>query len=96
MLGTGWSSPASSRSHLRQAAWSPLLRALAAAAYPRPTARSRALNMAGFATLLFDLLTLPEEADQRSIFDVTRLTRRLLTATNWLQRQPAAAELALG
>jgi putative phosphoribosyl transferase len=63
---------------------------------PPDRAVARALNMAGIATLLFYLLTIPEEADQRNIFDIALLTRRLVAATRWLQGQPATAELALG
>lgn len=63
---------------------------------PPDRAVARALNMAGFATLLFDLLTLPEEDDQRNVFDIALMTPRLVAATNWLQRQPLTAELALG
>jgi len=63
---------------------------------PPDRAVARALNMAGFATLLFDLLTFPEEADQRNIFETNRLTRRVVAATRWLQHQPVTAQLALG
>ncbi len=63
---------------------------------PPDRAVARALTMAGLATLLFDLLTLPEEAEERNIFDAALLTRRLVAATEWLQRQPVAGKLALG
>ncbi len=63
---------------------------------PPDRAVARALNMAGFATLLFDLLTLPEEAEERKTFDIALLSRRLTAATGWLRRQPAINGLALG
>jgi putative phosphoribosyl transferase len=63
---------------------------------PPDRAVARALNMAGFATLLFDLLTLPEEADQRNIFDVALMTRRLVAATKWLRGRRATSGLPLG
>jgi putative phosphoribosyl transferase len=63
---------------------------------PPDRAVARALNMAGFATLLFDLLTLPEEAEERNIFDVALMTPRLVAATKWLHGQRATSGLPLG
>jgi putative phosphoribosyl transferase len=57
---------------------------------------AHALNDAGFATLLFDLLSTHEEADRANVFDVPLLARRLVAATHWLRRQPETARLALG
>jgi predicted phosphoribosyltransferase/dienelactone hydrolase len=57
---------------------------------------AKALNEAGFATLLFDLLTPREEADRANVFDIPLLARRLVAATQWLRRQPETARLALG
>jgi putative phosphoribosyl transferase len=63
---------------------------------PPDRALARALTMAGFATLLFDLLTIPEEARERNIFNIPLLTARLTAATEWLQGQAATSGLAVG
>jgi putative phosphoribosyl transferase len=63
---------------------------------PQNRLLSRGLNVAGLATLLFDLLTLPEEYDHRNIFDVSLLATRLIAATRWLRRVVSTTELALG
>ncbi len=63
---------------------------------PRNRRVAEALNSAGFATLLFDLLTPREEDDRAKAFDIALLARRLLAATYWLRRQPETARLALG
>ncbi len=63
---------------------------------PRNRRVARALNDAGFATLLFDLLTPQEEADRANVFDIPLLAQRLVAATHWLRRQPETARLALG
>ena len=63
---------------------------------PPDRALARALTMAGYATLLFDLLTMPEEAHKRNIFDIPLLTGRLTAATEWLQGQTATSGLPLG
>jgi putative phosphoribosyl transferase len=63
---------------------------------PRNRQVAHALNEAGFATLLFDLLTGREEADRANVFDVALLAQRLVAATHWLRRQPETARLALG
>jgi dienelactone hydrolase len=47
-------------------------------------------------TLLFDLLTRAEDVDYETRFDIARLTRRLLAATQWLQRQQATKTLGIG
>jgi putative phosphoribosyl transferase len=58
------------------------------------------LQQAGFATLLFDLLTVQEEfaeCETRHLrFDVALLAARLLAATRWLHAQPAWSALPLG
>lgn len=64
---------------------------------PRNIFVARVLNRAGFATLLFDLLT-PEE-DQpghEARFDIDRLTRRVLTALEWLKLDPEVGALPVG
>lgn len=67
---------------------------------PRNRLVARALNEAGFATLLFDLLTEAEERidmqTARLRFDVDLLARRLLDATTWLRRHQSTARLPLG
>ena len=63
---------------------------------PRNRAVATALNQAGIATLLFDLLTPAEEADRANVFDIPLLAERLLAVTRWLRgrrrprRLPAA------
>ncbi|HLI31261.1 MAG TPA: phosphoribosyltransferase family protein [Solirubrobacteraceae bacterium] len=63
---------------------------------PRNRAVAAALNDAGIATLLFDLLTGSEETERANVFDIPLLARRLLVATRWLERQPETGALALG
>ena len=45
------------------------------------------MNDAGFATLLFDLLTPDEEADRTNVFDIPLLASRLAAASAWLREQ---------
>lgn len=47
---------------------------------PRNTFVARELGRAGFATLLFDLLTPEEAQDRRRVFDIDLLAERLLDA----------------
>jgi dienelactone hydrolase len=67
---------------------------------PRNTYVANVLCDAGFATLLFDLLTADEEeidaitAELR--FDIPLLTTRLVAATRWLLEQPRLGQLAIG
>ncbi len=67
---------------------------------PRNQRVAEFLNDAGFATLLFDLLSPREEregqfnAQLRN--DVGLLSRRLLTATDWVRHQSELAELPVG
>ena len=67
---------------------------------PRNRRVAGALNDNGLATLLFDLLDPGEERlDRRTAelrFDIERLGRRLIAAVDWLTREPATAELAIG
>lgn len=68
---------------------------------PRNRYVARMLQSAGFATLLIDLLTAEEEAiDDRTRhqlrFDIPRLARRLVGATDWLIQYPATRSLAIG
>jgi dienelactone hydrolase len=67
---------------------------------PRNNYVAEHLGGAGFATLLFDLLTEEEEkiddvtAELR--FDIPLLTNRLIGATRWVGEQPQLKHLALG
>ena len=67
---------------------------------PRNTYVANVLCDAGFATLLFDLLTAEEEeidvvtAELR--FDIPLLTERLVAATRWLLEQPHLQDLPIG
>ncbi|QNJ90930.1 dienelactone hydrolase family protein [Mycolicibacterium fluoranthenivorans] len=54
------------------------------------------LNKAGFATLLFDLLTPEEEANRANVFDIGLLASRLVDVTGWLAGRPGTAGLPIG
>ncbi len=55
---------------------------------PRNIAVAESLTAAGYATLLFDLLTADEATDQRNIFDIFSLAQRLIDAIRWLDSDP--------
>jgi putative phosphoribosyl transferase len=67
---------------------------------PRNQFVARALNNAGLATLLFDLLTLEEEAiDVRTReyrFDIGLLAGRLVKVTKWAKQQEQTHDFAIG
>ena len=67
---------------------------------PRNREVAAALQEAGFATFLFDLLTAQEDAvDQRTReyrFNIPLLGTRLVTVTDWLHEQPETADLGIG
>ena len=67
---------------------------------PRNRYVARALQQAGLATLLIDLLTLEEEKldlrDRRHRFDVGLLAERLLAATDWLSQNVATRGMRVG
>lgn len=63
---------------------------------PRNNAVARSLNAAGFATLLFDLLTPDEEADRANVFDIARLAERLLDAIGWAKLEATLCDLPIG
>jgi pimeloyl-ACP methyl ester carboxylesterase len=63
---------------------------------PRNQFVARVLREAGLGTLLFDLLTLREDAVYETRFDIDLLAQRLAAATNWMTRQPVAASLGVG
>ena len=54
------------------------------------------LNQAGLGTLLFDLLTLDEEADRTNVFDIELLADRLVDVTRWLLIQPEGRRIRIG
>ncbi|PVV84792.1 hydrolase [Dehalogenimonas alkenigignens] len=70
----------------------------------RKSSRNRwvaaALRSVGFGTLLFDLLTPGEEAVDRVTaefrFNIELLTRRLLSATDWVRTHPDYCKLPIG
>ena len=63
---------------------------------PRNIQVAQALNDAGFATLLFDLLTPPEERLRANVFDIPLLAERLALVTEWIDRDSDLAALPLG
>ncbi len=63
---------------------------------PRNRYIAEVLNKAGFATVLFDLLTPDEERDRANVFDIALLASRLVDVTSWLAGQPDTASLPVG
>jgi putative phosphoribosyl transferase len=63
---------------------------------PRNRFVASALNRAGLATLLFDLLTEEEEYDRANVFDTALLAHRLTGATEWMLGRDEARGLAVG
>jgi len=63
---------------------------------PRNRLVAGVLNESGFATLLFDLLTVDEEVDRANVFDIELLAGRLTNVTRWLRTQPDVGDLAVG
>jgi len=63
---------------------------------PRNIFVAQVLVGAGFGTLLFDLLTVDEDRNYETRFDIGLLTGRLIGATRWLRTDPAGAALPLG
>jgi putative phosphoribosyl transferase len=62
----------------------------------RNRAVAAALNRAGFATLLLDLLGEHEEGERGHVFDVPLLADRLLAAAAWAAMEPATRQLPIG
>jgi putative phosphoribosyl transferase len=66
----------------------------------RHSARNRRvaarLQVAGFATLLFDLLTDDEADDRANVFDIGLLAGRLTGAVAWVRQRPDLAALPVG
>ena len=65
---------------------------------PRNVQVANALNRAGFATLLFDLLKPEEEqANNRAkVFDIALLAERLLAALRFIGREPSLKHMRIG
>jgi putative phosphoribosyl transferase len=63
---------------------------------PRNRQVADVLNEAGFATLLFDLLTTEEELDRAKVFDIGLLAERLLAVTGWAQDEADLSDLPIG
>jgi fermentation-respiration switch protein FrsA (DUF1100 family) len=63
---------------------------------PRNKAVAGALNEAGMATLLLDLLGPKEEGDRLKVFDITLLAERLIDVVRWIEREPTVGHLPLG
>lgn len=62
---------------------------------PRNRQVAIALNEAGYATLLFDLLSEWEAQDRANVFDIGLLGGRLLAAGAWVRERPELAGLPL-
>jgi putative phosphoribosyl transferase len=54
------------------------------------------LQAHGFGTLLFDLLTPDEDKDYYNRFAIDLLKERLVAATVWLKKMPAAQNISIG
>jgi len=63
---------------------------------PRNRQVAGALQEAGLATLLFDLLRPEESRDRRLVFDISLLANRLLAATDWLRARKDCQDLTIG
>lgn len=63
---------------------------------PRNRSVARYLNDAGFATLLFDLLTENEEIDRDNVFDIELLAQRLIEVTKWISSHEKLSKFPIG
>jgi putative phosphoribosyl transferase len=63
---------------------------------PRNRKVAQALNEAGLATLLFDLLTVEEERERSNAFDIALLAERLIAAVRGLSGPAETRDLAIG
>lgn len=63
---------------------------------PRNVYVADCLNEAGFATLLFDLLTEREERDRRNVFDIGLLGRRLGSAIDFVRDRKDTGTMPIG
>jgi putative phosphoribosyl transferase len=62
---------------------------------PRNRAVAGSLNEAGYATLLFDLLSEREALNRANVFDIPLLAARLLAASKWVLSHERSASLGL-
>lgn len=63
---------------------------------PRNNYVARVLHEKGIGTLLMDLLTVSEDLDYQTRFDIALLTHRLLVATRWVRLETATRQLPIG
>ncbi len=63
---------------------------------PRNNHVAAVLREAGIGTLLMDLLTVEEDRDYQTRFDIPLLTRRLTVATTWLHAKAELNALPIG
>jgi len=64
---------------------------------PRNNFVARVLRENGMGTMLLDLLTIAEDLDYQTRFDISLLTQRLLAATRWVrQHTPPTRVLPIG
>jgi len=63
---------------------------------PRNNYVARVLHDKGIGTLLMDLLTVAEDLDYQTRFDIALLTHRLLVATRWVKLVEATRQLPIG
>ena len=63
---------------------------------PRNNYVARVLHDKGIGTLLMDLLTVTEDLDYQTRFDIALLTHRLLVATRWVRVEAATRQLPIG
>lgn len=63
---------------------------------PRNQQVARYLHQQQFGTLLFDLLTEKEDIHFQNRFDIELLTKRLVSVTGWLEKQPVTLGMSLG
>ena len=63
---------------------------------PRNNYVARVLHDKGIGTLLMDLLTVTEDLDYQTRFDIALLTHRLLVATRWVRLEAATRQLPIG
>ncbi len=54
------------------------------------------LNRQGYATILADLLTEQESHNRANVFDISLLSKRLISITNWALRHPELKSLPIG
>ena len=63
---------------------------------PRNNFVAKELHAQHLGTLLLDLLTVGEDLDYQTRFDIPLLTHRLLVATRWVLQHPATQRLPIG